>query len=91
MSSSRASSQPRDLFYSPHWQAGSLPLALPGKPPAKATHSFGLYSSSPNANKMDNQEEMDKSLGRYNILRLNQEERENMNRQITSIEIKTVI
>ena len=40
---------------------------------------------------MDNQEEMDKSLGRYNILRLNQEERENMNRQITSIEIKTVI
>ena len=40
---------------------------------------------------MDNQEEMDKSLGRYNILRLNQEERENMNRQITSTEIETVI
>ena len=40
---------------------------------------------------MDNEEEMGKSLGRYNLLRLNQEERENTNRQITRTEIETVI
>ena len=40
---------------------------------------------------MDNLEEMDKFLERYNLLRLNQEEIENMNRQITSNEIETVI
>ena len=43
------------------------------------------------ANKMDNLEEMDKFLERYNIPRLNQEETENMNRPITSTEIETVI
>ena len=43
------------------------------------------------ANKMDNVEEMDKFLERYNLPRLNQEETENMNRPITSTEIKTVI
>ena len=43
------------------------------------------------ANKMDNLEEMDKSLGKYNLPRLNQEEIENMNRPITSTEIETVI
>ena len=42
------------------------------------------------ANKMDNLEEMDKFLERYNLPRLNQEERENINRQITSTEIETV-
>ena len=42
------------------------------------------------ANKMDNLEEMDKSLERYNLPRLNQEERENMNRPITSNEIETM-
>ena len=36
------------------------------------------------ANKMDNLEEMDKYLERYNLPRLNQEEVENMNRPITS-------
>ena len=43
------------------------------------------------ANKMDNLEEMDKFLEKHNLLRLNQEEIENMNRTITSIEIETVI
>ena len=40
---------------------------------------------------MENLEEMDKFLERYNFLRLNQEELENINRPITSNEIKTVI
>ena len=43
------------------------------------------------ANKMDNLEEMDKFLERYNLPRLNQEEIENMNRPIKSNEIETVI
>ena len=43
------------------------------------------------ANKMENLEEMDKFIEKYNLLRLNQEERENMNRPITSTEIETVI
>ena len=40
---------------------------------------------------MDNLEEMDKYLERYNLPRLNQEEIENMNRPITSNEIENVI
>ena len=43
------------------------------------------------ANKMDNLEEMDKFLRRYNFPRLNQEELENINRPIISNEIETVI
>ena len=43
------------------------------------------------ANKMDNLEEMDNFLERYNLPRLNQEEIENMNRPIISTEIETVI
>ena len=39
---------------------------------------------------MDNLEEMDKLLERYNLPRLNQEEIENKNRPITSNEIETV-
>ena len=42
-------------------------------------------------NKMANREEMDKFLEKHNLLRLNQEEKENMNRPITSTEIETVI
>ena len=40
---------------------------------------------------MDNLEEMDKFLEKYNLLKLNQKEIENLNRPITSMEIKTVI
>ena len=43
------------------------------------------------ANKMDNLEEMDKFLEKYNFPKLNQEEIENLNRPITSMEIETVI
>ena len=42
-------------------------------------------------NKMDNVEEMDKFLEKYNFPKLNQEETENLNRPITSTEIETVI
>ena len=41
--------------------------------------------------KMDHLEEMNKLLERYNLLRLNQEEIENMNRPITSTEIESVV
>ena len=43
------------------------------------------------ANKMDNMEEMDKFLEKYNFPKLDQEEIENLNRPITSTEIETVI
>ena len=40
---------------------------------------------------MDNMEEMDKFLEKYNFSKLNQEKIENLNRPITSMEIETVI
>ena len=40
---------------------------------------------------MDNLEEMDKFLEKYNFPKLNQKEIENLNRLITSMEIKTAI
>ena len=43
------------------------------------------------ANKMDNLEEVDKFLEKYNLSKLNQEEIENLNRPITRTEIETVI
>ena len=43
------------------------------------------------ANKLDDLEEMDKYLEKHNLLRLNQEEIENINRPITSTEIETEI
>ena len=49
------------------------------------------YCKQLSANKMDNLEELDKFLERYNLQRLNQEETENMNSPITSTELETVI
>ena len=43
------------------------------------------------ANKMENMEEMDEFLEKYNLPKLNQEEIEKFNRPITSTEIQTVI
>ena len=40
---------------------------------------------------MDNLEEMDKVLEKYNFPKLIQEETENLNRPITSMEVETVI
>ena len=39
-------------------------------------------------NKMDNLEEIEKFLEKYNFPKLNQEETENLNRHITSMELK---
>ena len=43
------------------------------------------------ANKMENLEGMDKFWEKHNLPKLNHEEIENLNRYITSMEIKTVI
>ena len=47
------------------------------------------YYKQLHANKMENQEEMDKFLEKYNLPRLNQEKVENMNRTNTSTDIET--
>ena len=49
------------------------------------------YYEQLHGNKMDNLEEMDRFLEKYNLPRLNQEELEIMNNTITSIEIEAVI
>ena len=49
------------------------------------------YYKQPYANEMDNLEEMAKFLEKHNLLQLNKEEIENINRPITSTEIETVI
>ena len=49
------------------------------------------YYKQPYANKMDNLEEMDRFLEKHNLLRLNQEEIQNINRPVKSTEIETVI
>ena len=56
-------------------------------------HTKGIrnYKKQLFASKMDNLEEVDKFLERYNLLRLNQEEIENMNSSVTSTEIEIVI
>ena len=43
------------------------------------------------ANKLDKLNEVDKFLETYNLQKLNQEELENLNRQITTSEIEAVI
>ena len=43
------------------------------------------------ANKMDNLEEMDEFLEKYNLPKLNEEEAENLSRPITNTEIETII
>ena len=43
------------------------------------------------ANKMDNLEEMDKFLEKHHLPRLNEEEIENITRQITTTETESVI
>ena len=40
---------------------------------------------------MESLEEMDKCLERYSFIRMNQKQRENMSRPITSTEIETVV
>ena len=49
-----------------------------------------VYNQQLYANKMDNWEEMDKFLEKYNFPKLNQEELENLNKPITSTEIKLI-
>ena len=49
------------------------------------------YYEQLHGNKMDNLEEMDRFLGKFNLPRLNQEEIEIMNNPITSTEIEAVI
>ena len=51
---------------------------------------LGDYYEQLYANKMDNLEEMDKFLEKYNFPKLDQEEIENLNRPITSTEIETL-
>ena len=46
-------------------------------------------SNSTHANKMDNLEEMDKFLEKYNLPKLDHEEIENLNRPITSTDGRT--
>ena len=46
---------------------------------------LGDYYEQLYANKMDNLEEMDKFLEKYNLPKLNQEEIESLNRPITSM------
>ena len=58
---------------------------------AEIQRSMRDYYKQLYASKMDNLEEMDKFLEKHNLLRLNQEEIENMNRPITSTEIETVV
>ena len=48
------------------------------------------YYEQPNGNKMDNLEEMDRFLEKFNLPRLDQEEIEIMNNPITSTEIEAV-
>ena len=50
-----------------------------------------MNNNTPKKKKQDNLEEMDKFLEIYNLPRLNQEERQNMNRPVTSNDIESVV
>ena len=58
---------------------------------AEIQRSMRDYYKQLYANKMDNLEEMDTFLEKHNLPRLNQEEKENINRPITSTEVQTLI
>ena len=58
---------------------------------AEIQRSIRDYYEQLYGNKMDNLEEMDRFLEKFNLLRLNQEEIEIMNNPITSTEIEAVI
>ena len=58
---------------------------------AEIQRIIGDYYKELCVNKMDNHEEMDRFLERYNFPRLKHEELENINRPITSNEIESVI
>ena len=49
------------------------------------------YYEKLHANKLDNLEEMDKFLETYKLFKLKQEEKENLNRQITRKEMDSLI
>ena len=58
---------------------------------AEIQRSLRDHYEQTHSNKMDNVEEMDRSLENFNLPRLNQEEIEIMNNPITSMEIEAVI
>ena len=58
---------------------------------AETQRNIRDYYEQSNVNKIDNLEEMDRFLEKFNLLRLNQEEIKIMNNPITSTEIEAVI
>ena len=58
---------------------------------AKIQRILRDYYEQLHVNKMDNLEEMDRFLEKFNLLQLNQEEKEIMSKPITSTEIETII
>ena len=67
------------------WRKGN-PLALLVRCRIMRDYYKQLY-----AKKTDNLQETDKFLEKHNLPRLNQEEKENINRPITSTEVQTLI
>ena len=57
----------------------------------QTTQKYKRSQETAMSNKMGNLEEIDKSLENYNLPKLNQEEIENLNRPLTSMEIVPVI
>ena len=69
------------------------PGGLPSRGSHRGRHNWSDLAAVAAAygNKMDNQEEMDRFLEKFNLPRLNQEEIEIMNNPVTSTEIEAVI